>query len=67
MTRDDLNKLLTASPFTPLEVRTSDGRSHQITHPECALLGKTKLVLLIDGDEFVILSLLHIAGVSMAA
>ncbi len=56
--------LLKRQPFQPLEVRMSNGDSHQIRHPEMAFLLRSSIILgSPESDNFEFLSLLHVAEV----
>ncbi len=56
--------LLNRQPFQPLEVRMSNGDSHQIRHPEMAFLLRSSIILgSPESDNFEFLSLLHVAEV----
>lgn len=64
MNTETFQGFLRRQPFQPLEVRMSNGDSHQIRHPEMALLLKSNIVLgNPDSDNFQFLSLLHVAEV----
>jgi hypothetical protein len=39
MTSEDLIELLAERPFIPLRIHLSNGRTHEIRHPEMAIVG----------------------------
>ena len=64
MNSETFQNLLRRQPFQPLEVRMSNGDSHQIRHPEMALLLRSNIILgSLESDDFQFLSLLHVAEV----
>jgi len=64
MSTETLQGLLRRKPFQPLEVRMSNGDSHQIRHPEMAFLLRSSFILgSPESDNFQFLSLLHVAEV----
>ena len=64
MNTETLLQLLRRQPFQPLEVRMSNGDTHQIRHPEMALVLRSNLVLgSPESDDFKFCPILHIAGV----
>jgi len=64
MNTETFLSLLNRQPFQPLEVRMSNGDSHQIRHPEMAFLLRSSVILgSPESDDFKFLSLLHVAEV----
>lgn len=56
---------LQQTPFKPFQIRISSGDVFRVEHPENAAIVKhTVLVALPDSDEAIMLSALHIVGVS---
>ena len=56
---------LRATPFQPFEIRLSSGDVFRVEHPEnAAVIGHNVAVLLPDGENAIMLSGLHIVGVS---
>lgn len=56
---------LRQTPFQPFKIRCSSGDFFRVDHPENAAIVKhTVLVALPEGDEAIMLSPLHIVGVS---
>jgi hypothetical protein len=64
MSADTIREYLRREPFEPFVIRMSNGESHEVRHPECALLMKTKvLVYYPHNDRSVMCSLIHINAV----
>ena len=56
---------LKSTPFTPFAVHCSSGEVFRVEHPEnAAIVGNHVVVALPDGENAVMLSPLHITGVS---
>ena len=70
MTVQTFRELLTRRPFQPFRLVMSSGQSHEVRHPEMALLTRTDMLVGIgDTDEgvpaeFKICSLLHVTAVA---
>ena len=61
---DMLRDLVLRRPFEPFVINLSSGESHEIRHPECLAIGKTRLVVAYpEDDRLVICSMLHITSV----
>jgi hypothetical protein len=73
MTIEALRTMLNRRPFEPMLVKTSNGESYQIRHPEMAILARSAMVLVhpdADGtpsDKVEYISYLHIASVETLA
>ena len=53
------------TPFQPFQIRCSSGDVFRVEHPENAAIVKhTVVVALPEGDEAIMISALHIVGVS---
>lgn len=64
MNADSIREFLRREPFEPFVIRMSNGESHQVRHPECLLVLKTKVILgYPEEDRAVHLSLIHINAV----
>jgi hypothetical protein len=69
MTVQTFRDLLAQRPFRPFRVVMSSGQSHEVRHPEMALLTRTDLLVGIDiaddgvPAEFKICSLLHVTAI----
>ena len=63
MLREELTEMLAERPFSPLVLHMSNGRSHEIRHPENAIVGDYHIALLVlrNGKELIrIVSLPHV-------
>ena len=63
MLREELTEMLEERPFNPLVIHMSNGRMHEIRHPENAIVGDYHVALLVvrDGEELIrVISLPHI-------
>jgi hypothetical protein len=73
MTLEALRAFLTRRPFEPIRVKTSNGNTFEIRHPEMASLARSVMVIVhpdADGspsDKVDYLPYLHIAGVETLA
>ena len=73
MTVQTFREMLSRRPFQPVRVTLSSGQSHEIRHPEMALLTRTSLLIGTDVSEdgipaeFKILSLLHVTAIEPLA
>jgi len=64
MNTDTLRDLVLRRPFEPFVINLSSGESHEIRHPECLAIGKTRVyVSYPEEDRLVICSVLHITSV----
>jgi hypothetical protein len=64
MTTDTLRDLVLRRTFEPFVINFSSGESHEIRHPECLAIGKTRIVVSYpEEDRLVICSVLHITSV----
>ena len=58
---------LKSAPFTPFAIHCGSGEVFRVEHPEnAAIVGRQVVVALPDGENAVMLSPLHISGVSGA-
>lgn len=65
MNSETMRELLSRRPFEPFEIRLSSGETHQIRHPEIAIITKSKIVVVYpETDIVVICALLHVASVT---
>jgi hypothetical protein len=63
MTKSELIEMLAERPFTPVLIDMSNGRTHEVRHPENAIVGDYHVALLAtrDGEEVIrVISLPHI-------
>lgn len=51
MTREDLVELLAERPFIPQRLHLSNGRSHDIMHPEMAIVSDWLVAIGVPRDE----------------
>lgn len=51
MTREELRKVLTASPFRPFRIHLGDGRALEVPHPDFAALHPTGRTLVVFGPK----------------
>lgn len=64
MNAESIREFLRREPFEPFVIRMSNGESHQVRHPECLLVLKTKVILgYPEEDRAVHLSLIHVNAV----
>jgi hypothetical protein len=59
----EIQKALTATPFLPFAVITSDGARLEIKHPENAMLTESGFYVHLGNDETVRVALLHVTQV----
>jgi len=51
MTTEELIELLEERPFGPLRIHMSNGRTHEIRHPEMAIVGEDVVALgIVNGN-----------------
>jgi hypothetical protein len=51
-------------PFEPFVIRMSNGEAHEVRHPECVALGRTRIAVSFpEQDRFIHLSLTHINAI----
>lgn len=63
MNAENIREWLQRRPFEPFVVRLSSGVTHEVRHPENAILTKSKLVIVYpESDRVAICALLHIAS-----
>ena len=70
MTKSELIEMLSERPFTPVLIYMSNGRTHEVRHPENAIVGDFHVALLAmrDGEEVIrVISLPHINEVERLA
>jgi hypothetical protein len=63
MQAEELIELLAERPFNPLRIHMSNGRTHEIRHPENAIVGEFHAALLVahNGRELIrLISVPHI-------
>jgi len=64
MNADAIREFLRREPFEPFVIRMSNGEVHEIRHPECALVMKTKIIVgYPDDDRSVTCALVHVNSI----
>ena len=64
MNADTIREFVRRQPFEPFVIRLSNGETHEVRHPECLLVLKTKAILgYPEDDRSVHLSLIHVNAV----
>jgi hypothetical protein len=64
MNAETIKDYLRREPFEPFVIRMSNGEVHEIRHPECALVMKSKMIVYYpDDDRSVTCSLVHINSI----
>ena len=51
MKSEDLIELLEERPFVPLRIHLSNGRTHEIRHPEMAIVGQNVVALGVGAEN----------------
>ncbi|RLS81406.1 MAG: hypothetical protein DWI04_06490 [Planctomycetota bacterium] len=61
---DTIREFVRRQPFEPFVIRLSNGEKHEVRHPECLLVLKSKVILgYPEDDRSVHLSLIHVNAV----
>lgn len=61
MNSETIREFLRREPFEPFIIRMSNGEVHEVRHPECAIVMKTKIILgYPEEDRSVYCPLIHI-------
>jgi len=61
MNPDTIRDFLRRQPFEPFAIRMSNGEVHEVRHPECAIVMKTKVILRYpEEDRAVDCALIHV-------
>jgi hypothetical protein len=64
MNADTIWEFVRRQPFEPFAIRLSNGETHEVRHPECLLVLKTKVILGYPEDDGTVhLSLIHVNAV----
>jgi hypothetical protein len=62
---EQVRHFLKSEPFRPFEIHCSSGEVFRVEHPEnAAIVGHQVVVALPDGENAIMISPLHITGVS---
>jgi hypothetical protein len=51
MNADTIREFVRRQPFQPFVIRMSNGEVHEVRHPECVIVLKTKIVVGYPDDE----------------
>jgi hypothetical protein len=63
---DTIRNFLRREPFEPFVIRLSNGEAHEIRHPECAAITKSRVIVTYpDEDREVFCALIHINSVEL--
>jgi hypothetical protein len=66
MNADTIREMVQRRPFEPFRLRLSNGETHEVRHPEFAVVGKSKvLVYYPEQDRFVFVALIHVNSVEL--
>lgn len=61
MNIETIREFLRREPFSPFVIRLSNGESHEIRHPECAAITKSRTIVTYpDEDRTLHCGLMHI-------
>jgi hypothetical protein len=64
MNADTIREFVRRNPFQPFVIRMSNGDVHEVRHPECVIVLKTKIVVGYPDDERTVhCSLIHVNSV----
>jgi hypothetical protein len=64
MCPDTIRDHLRREPFEPFVIRMSNGEAHEIRHPECAFVMKSRVIVYYpDDDRSVTCALIHVNSV----
>ena len=66
MTMETIREFIRREPFEPFVIRLSNGEAHEIRHPECAAITKSRVIVTYpDEDREVFCALIHINSVEL--
>jgi len=66
MTMETIREFIRREPFEPFVIRLSNGESHEILHPECVAITKSKVVITYpEEDRVVDRSLIDVKAVEL--
>jgi len=66
MNLETIRAFLRHEPFEPFVIRLSNGEAHEVRHPECAALTKSKVIVTYpDEDRDVHCGLIHVNAVEL--
>lgn len=66
MTPEELIEVLAERPFIPLRLHMSNGRTHEVRHPENAIVGEGVVALSVpqDGKEYPLIRLISLPHIN---
>ena len=66
MKPEELVELLEERPFLPLRIHMSNGRTHEVRHPENAIVGEGVVALAVrqEGREYPLIRLVSLAHIN---
>lgn len=64
MNADTIREYTRRQPFEPFVIRLSNGEMHEVRHPECVLVLKTKVIIgHTEEDRTVQVALIHVNSI----
>ena len=64
MNMETIREWLNRQPFEPFVLRMSNGEIHEVRHPECMALGKTRVIVSFpEADRMEHLLLIHVNAI----
>jgi hypothetical protein len=64
MNAETIREYLRREPFEPFTIRMSNGETHEVHHPECAFVMKTRMIVYYpDDDRSVTCSLVNVNSI----
>lgn len=64
MSMESIREFIRREPFEPFVIRLSNGESHEVLHPECVAITKSKVVVTYpEEDRVVHCGLMHVIAV----
>jgi hypothetical protein len=64
MTMESIREFIRREPFEPFVIRLSNGESHEIRHPECVAITKSKVIVTYpEEDRVVHATLIHVNAI----
>jgi len=64
MTMESIREFIRREPFEPFVIRLSNGEVHEIRHPECVAITKSKVIVTYpEEDRVVHAALIHVNAI----
>lgn len=63
MNAETIREYMRREPFEPFVIRMSNDETHEIRHPECGFVMKTKMIVYYPADRSVTCALVHVNSV----